>query len=86
MKQLALLLAIALPSYSQIYSDDASSGGLTRGNAVWELLLSKTNGGILALTDKSAGVSLTLGSHNGCLWGVSFKYPGPSPAYIGGCS
>ena len=48
MKQVALLFALALPAYTQIYFDDTSAAGLTLGNAVWELLLSKTNGGVCA--------------------------------------
>src|SRR5260370_26336266 len=83
---LALLCTLGFPACAQVYFDDNSANGLTLGNAAWELVLSKNNGAILALTDKSGGGSLTLGSRNGCLWGSSFKYPGPNPSYIGGCS
>ena len=86
MKKVALLFTLALPAFSQIYFDDSSTNAFALGNGAWELVLSKTNGGVLALTDKSAGGSLTLGSRNGCLWGASFKFPGPNPAYMGGCS
>jgi hypothetical protein len=79
MKRVALLFTLALPACAQIYFDDTSADGLTLGNAAWELVLSKNNGAILALTDKSASASLTLGSRNGCLWGSSFKYPDPTP-------
>ncbi len=79
MKHVALLFALAFPACA------TSTDGFTLGNAAWELVLSKTNGGILALTDKPPA-PLTLGSRNGCFWGSTFKHPGPNPTYMGGCS
>jgi hypothetical protein len=53
-------------------------------NAHYELALSKANGAILALVDRSADADLTLGSRCGCLWGAVF--PDADPGYVGGCS
>jgi len=86
------LLSTALPgappggraaAASAVYFDDTAPDVMRLGNVHYELVLSKTNGAILDLTDKAAGASLTLGSRGGCLWGAVF--PESTPDYVGGC-
>jgi Domain of unknown function (DUF6259) len=48
----------------------------------YELLLSRTNGGILSLTDRAAKKKLLVGQ-GGCIWGARAE---GSTDYIGGCS
>jgi hypothetical protein len=50
----------------------------------YALTLSKTNGGILAITDRTTNATLAVTSRNGCFWGSS--YPGNSKTYLGGCN
>lgn len=70
-------------SPAAIYFDDSLTDRLVLGNATWEVAFRKTNGGILYITDKTVGGTLSTGSHNECLWGaVSI----PLAYYIGGCS
>jgi uncharacterized protein (TIGR03437 family) len=69
-----------------VYFDDSEPVILRLGNSYFELSLSKTNGGILDLRDKTAGASLTLGSVSGCLWGANFGASGTTTDFIGGCS
>jgi len=47
-------------------------------------VLSDRHGGIVDLRDRGAGVSVSRGSRNGCLWGASQSLPGPRD-YSGGC-
>jgi uncharacterized protein (TIGR03437 family) len=86
-----LLAAILLSStlqgqLSATYFDDSAPDRVLLGNAYYELALSKVNGAILQLTDKSTAAPLMLGSRSGCLWGSNFDYPGPNSGFVGGCS
>jgi uncharacterized protein (TIGR03437 family) len=63
-----LLLPLALFGQSSLYFDDSAVDRLRLGNAAFEVVLSKSNGAFLAITDKAAAVSLTPGSTSGCLW------------------
>jgi len=53
-------------------------------NRHYEIVLSKENGAILAISDIGTGEQLTMGSRKGCLWGATFS--GSEPGYVGGCS
>jgi len=79
---LLLLLPMLLAAQPGIYFDDSQAGQMQLGNPAWELVLSKNNGAILSISDKSANVSIPVSSRSGCLWGASFR----SGDYIGGCS
>jgi len=85
---LAILLSTILlpPAQAQtgVVFDDSAPDRLLLRNAHYELALSKTNGAILALVDRSAEADLTLGSRYSCLWGAVF--PGSDPDCVGGCS
>jgi uncharacterized protein (TIGR03437 family) len=76
----------SIAAQSGIYFTDTAPDRMLLGNAFYELALSKSNGGILTLLDKAAGSAVTLGSRGGCLWGSLYRYPGPTPDYVGGCS
>ena len=64
---------------------DASAADRLRiSTAAYELLLSKANGAILGMTDKSAAAAMSIASRNGCLWGAGFQ--GSPGAFLGGCN
>src|SRR2546423_1696229 len=71
---------------STIYFDETPSDRVILGNVSYEIALRKTNGGILYLLDKTFGGRVSSGSRNECLWGSLYRYPGPTPDYVGGCS
>jgi hypothetical protein len=50
----------------------------------YRLSLSRQNGAIVDLVDRSTNAHVTHGSLGGCLWGASA--PGGTPDYLGGCS
>ena len=82
-----MLAPIALASaQGGNYFNDTAPDRMLLGNPYYELALSKTNGGVLALLDKAGGSTVTLGSRGGCLWGALYGYPGTSQSYVGGCS
>jgi hypothetical protein len=83
----ALLLSQALIAQTAgPYFDDSAADHVLVGNTYYELALSKQNGAVLGLIDKSTGAALTLGSRSGCLWGSNVSFPGPNSSFIGGCS
>lgn len=67
-----------------IVFSDAAADTMVLSNDHYAVTLSKVNGGLLSLVDRSAGQNLTSGSRDGCLWGAVF--PGSVPDYVGGCS
>lgn len=69
---------------TSIYFDDSDIAQMRMGNGYYEVGLSKNNGAILYILDKTTGESVTHGSRFGCLWGAVF--PLGSPDYVGGCS
>lgn len=79
-----LLLALPLFSQSTIYFDQSATDRLRVGNPVYELSLSKANGGILAIRDKAANASILSGE--GCLWSAAENYPAPPAGSVSGCS
>ena len=79
-------VALSQTAASPPYFDESPQDRVLLGNSFYELALSKLNGAILALTDKSTGAALTLGSRSGCLWAVDFETPVPSDESIGGCA
>ena len=81
--RLAFLLLIPGAALNAQYFDDSASDRMRVGNGSWEIALSKTNGAILDLTDKTANTSLAAVSRNGCLWGAVLS---AAPGYLGGCS
>lgn len=80
----ATLSSYPAVAQSGILFDDSAPDRLRISNSHYEIAISKSNGAILALIDRSTNASLTLGSRNGCLWGAVF--PGHAPDYVGGCS
>src|SRR5260370_1524856 len=76
----------SIAAQSGISFTDTAPDRMLLGNAFYELALSKSKGGMLTLLDKAAGSAVTLGSRGGCLWGSLYRYPGPTPDYVGGCS
>src|SRR5258708_5701828 len=88
---LALLVALFVPLSLIAQTtghcfDDTHTDRVFVGNAYYELALSKQNGAVLGLSDKSTGASLTEGSRSGCLWGANVNFTGPNPSFVGGCS
>jgi hypothetical protein len=83
---LTTFLFFALPLFSQspIYFDESASDRLRVGNSIYELSLSKANGGILAVRDKAANAIILSGS--GCLWSAAENYPAPPAGSVSGCS
>lgn len=81
-----LLMLSVQPAVAQtgVIFDDRAPDRIRISNGYYEIVLSKTNGAILALIDRATNASLTLGSRGGCLWGAVF--PGHAPDYVGGCS
>src|SRR5262249_15523909 len=68
-----LLLAIGAGAREPVGFDPSPADRLRIYSDAYELTLSKTNGAILGLIDKSANAPLTLGSRNGCLWGSNYQ-------------
>ena len=64
--------------------DDSASDRMVLSNNYYQLTLSKTNGAILSILDRSTAAYVSQGSNGGCLWGASFS-DGAVP-YVGGCS
>ncbi len=87
---LALLLAAAATgtqaahAQPKVVFDGKQRGKLVLTTAGYRLTLSKANGGIFDLVDRSNGAHLTKGSKDGCLWGATAS--AATPNYIGGCS
>ena len=76
MKPLLLLTLCAATwqtSWAQTGFDESSVDHLRLYGNTYELILGKTNGAILGITDKAAHADLTLGSRNGCLWGTNLR-------------
>lgn len=71
------------PSTNGIYFNDSDPELLILGNDTWEVAFRKTNGGIVYITDKAAGGTLSTGSRHECLWGASDLQ---NQFYVGGCS
>jgi hypothetical protein len=53
---------------SKLYFNDADRDLLKLGNAYYEIGLSKTNGGITYLLDKTSSQQISRGNQYGCLW------------------
>src|SRR5437764_2991785 len=79
-----LCCCVAAWAESPVTFDDSAGDRLRIFTDTYELALSKSNGAILAITDKTAKADLTLGSRGGCLWGSN--YQGTPTPYRGGCS
>jgi hypothetical protein len=71
-------------SQAQIAFDDSAPDRSQIAAENYALTLSKTNGGILAIADRTTNATLAVTSPNGCFWGSS--YPGNSTTYRGGCN
>ena len=81
------LLAAAVcaqPRVTPIVFDESASDRIRISAPAYELTLAKSNGAILGVRDRAAGVEVTSGSRSGCLWGVTIQ---TTPATNrGGCS
>ena len=81
------LLAAAVcaqPRVTPIVFDESASDRIRISAPGYELTLAKSNGAILGVRDRAAGVEVTSGSRSGCLWGVTIQ---TTPATNrGGCS
>src|SRR5437667_7353274 len=71
-------------AWCQVTFDESASDRLRLFTDTYELALSKANGAILGITDKTANALLTPGSRNGCLWGSNFQTV--PTTYRGGCN
>ncbi len=56
-----------------IYFDESNADRLLLGNATYEIALLKSNGGLIYLQDKVAGVNVTSGSLGNALWQAVFS-------------
>src|SRR5712692_10131252 len=83
---LSVLLCIYSGScaWCQVRFDESASDRLRLFSNTYEVALSKANGAILGITDRTANALLTAGSRNGCLWGSNFQTV--PTTYLGGCS
>jgi Domain of unknown function (DUF6259) len=71
-------------SQAQVSFDGSAPDRLRVAANNYELILSKTNGAILGIADRTTNVQAPVASRNGCLWGSNYS-AGPT-TYRGGCN
>lgn len=67
-----LIVGCTTPVIMPPYFDERDPARLRVGNGAYELTLAKTNGAIVAFTDKRTGTQLLKRGHRGCLWAVQY--------------
>ena len=83
---LLVCIFLSAPAWAQpqITFDDSSADRLRIAADNYEVTLSKANGAILGIVDRTSSSALPIASRNRCLWGSN--YQSSVTTYRGGCS